>query len=604
MSNFIVSARKYRPTRFDDVVGQSHVSQTLKNALRNNQVAHAFLFCGPRGVGKTTNARILAKILNCTDRTPDFEACNECNSCKAFNQNASFNIFELDAASNNSVESIRSLVEQTRIPPQQGQYKVFIIDEVHMLSQSAFNAFLKTLEEPPPHAIFILATTEKFKIIPTILSRCQIFDFRRIQVPDIVAHLQKICNAEKIEADSDALYIIAQKADGSLRDALSIFDRLSSVSDDKKILYADVVENLNLLDYDYFFKITDALLSEDLPTVLNVFDDILKKGFEGDTFINGLAEHFRQLLVVKDTQTISLVEGGADLKKRYTQQAQLTPVSFLLTALSLCNDCDINYKQARQKRLHVEMALIKMLYINRVVDVAKEENYTKKPETISQKNNQSSISAESTPVYNTTTPPKTVNVAPKVEKKINVPATSSAGSAPSQDEGLKPAATIAMMPTSVLSSSRIGSIEAIAAMIEEEERILSNTVSRLNEVNLRDTWNKYAESHESPSTKSAMLQAVLLLEDKKVIAKTGTEFYRGMILSESRLSDFLRFDLSEPSLLLEIQMDISLAPQVENEPVSQIRKYISPREKLKLMMKVNPLVKDLAFKLDLKPDEG
>ena len=605
MSNFIVSARKYRPTRFDDVVGQSHVSQTLKNALRNNQVAHAFLFCGPRGVGKTTNARILAKILNCTNRTPDFEACNVCDSCKAFNQNASFNIFELDAASNNSVESIRSLVDQTRIPPQQGQYKVFIIDEVHMLSQAAFNAFLKTLEEPPPHAIFILATTEKFKIIPTILSRCQIFDFRRIQVPDIVAHLQKICTAENIEAESDALYIIAQKADGSLRDALSIFDRLSSVSDDRKITYADVVENLNLLDYDYFFKVTDAVLSENLPSVLNVFDDILKKGFEGDIFINGLAEHFRQLLVVKDAQSLGLLEGGEALKKRYIEQALITPVSFLLTALNMCNECDINYKQARQKRLHVEMTLIKMLYINRVVDLSKSENNIKSPETTKQKP-VAQISAENAPIYNTSPTTKVLDTA-KISIKPEKKATGTdyeRGQAPSQDEGMKPAATIASAANNVLASSRIGSIEAIAALIEEEERILATAVSRLNAVNLRDSWMRYAETHESPSTKSAMLQAELVLEDKKVIARTGTELYKGMILSETRLSDFLRFDLNEQALFLEVQIDAALSPQNDNEPVSQIKKYLSPRDKLKLMMKVNPLVKDLAFKLDLKPDEN
>ncbi len=605
MSNFIVSARKYRPTRFDDVVGQSHVSQTLKNALRNNQVAHAFLFCGPRGVGKTTNARILAKILNCTNRTPDFEACNVCDSCKAFNQNASFNIFELDAASNNSVESIRSLVDQTRIPPQQGQYKVFIIDEVHMLSQAAFNAFLKTLEEPPPHAIFILATTEKFKIIPTILSRCQIFDFRRIQVPDIVAHLRKICTAENIEAESDVLHIIAQKADGSLRDALSIFDRLSSVSDDKKITYADVVENLNLLDYDYFFKITDAVLSENLPSVLNIFDDILKKGFEGDIFINGLAEHFRQLLVVKDAQSLGLFEGGEALKKRYVEQALITPVSLLLTALNLCNECDISYKQARQKRLHVEMTLIKMLYVNRIVDLSKSEKNTKitdnaKPKPTTQ------ISAENAPVYNTSTSPKiadTVKSNIKTEKKA-INTENEHGQAPGQDEGMKPAATIAIAANNVLKSSRIGSIEAIAAMIEEEERILASAVSRLNAVNLRDSWMRYAETHESPSTKTAMLHAELVLEDKKVIARTGTELYKGMLLSETRLSDFLRFDLNEQALLLEVQIDAALAPQNDNEPASQIKKYLSPRDKLKLMMKVNPLVKDLAFKLDLKPDEN
>ena len=360
MSEFIVSARKYRPQKFSDVVGQAHVSQTLKNALRTDHVAHAFLFCGPRGVGKTTNARILAKILNCTARTAEFEACNTCDSCRSFTQNASFNFFELDAASNNSVEHIRSLVEQTRIPPQQGKYKVFIIDEVHMLTTAAFNAFLKTLEEPPAHAIFILATTEKHKIIPTILSRCQIFDFRRIQIPDIVSHLQNICNTEQITADLDALHIIAQKADGALRDALSIFDRIVSASTDKTIKYEDVIENLNVLDYDYFFKITDALLSEDLSTVLMTFDDIMKRGFEADMFISGLAEHLRNLLVCKDLQTLQLLEVGDNLKNRYQQQAVLSATSFVLTALNLCNDCDINYKQARNKRLHVEMALVKI----------------------------------------------------------------------------------------------------------------------------------------------------------------------------------------------------------------------------------------------------
>jgi DNA polymerase III subunit gamma/tau len=284
MSQFIVSARKYRPVRFEDVVGQQHVAGTLKNALATDHVAHAFLFTGPRGVGKTTCARILAKILNCQSRTPDFEACNTCSSCKSFNENASFNIIELDAASNNSVEHIRALIEQVRFQPQQGKYKIFIIDEVHMLSNQAFNAFLKTLEEPPPYAIFILATTEKHKIIPTILSRCQIFDFRRITIGDMVLHLKSICQKEGIEYEEDALHIVAQKADGALRDSLSIFDRITSFSG-KRISYNDVIENLNVLDYDYYFQITDALLGEDLSGMLNLFDQILRKGFEPDIFV-------------------------------------------------------------------------------------------------------------------------------------------------------------------------------------------------------------------------------------------------------------------------------------------------------------------------------
>nr|MBP6828506.1 DNA polymerase III subunit gamma/tau [Saprospiraceae bacterium] len=367
MSNFVVSARKYRPQRFEDVVGQQHVAQTLKNALATDHVAHAFLFCGPRGVGKTTCARILARVLNCQNRSADFEACNECSSCKSFNENASFNIIELDAASNNSVEHIRALIEQVRFQPQQGKFKVFIIDEVHMLSNQAFNAFLKTLEEPPPYAIFILATTEKHKIIPTILSRCQIFDFRRISVADMVLHLKNICEKEGLEAEEDALHIIAQKADGALRDALSIFDRITSSSAGKKIRYEDVIENLNVLDYDYYFQVTDALLAEDAPAILNLFDLILRKGFEPEVFLTGLGEHLRNILVCKDASTLALLEVGESLRERYRKQATLSPVSFLLTALNIANDCDINLKMARHKRLHLEMALLKMCYINRAV---------------------------------------------------------------------------------------------------------------------------------------------------------------------------------------------------------------------------------------------
>jgi DNA polymerase III subunit gamma/tau len=609
MSEFIVSARKYRPQKFSDVVGQAHVSQTLKNALRTDHIAHAFLFCGPRGVGKTTNARILAKILNCTNRTPDFEACGTCDSCRAFSQSASFNIFELDAASNNSVEHVRSLVDQTRIPPQQGKYKVFIIDEVHMLSSAAFNAFLKTLEEPPAHAIFILATTEKHKIIPTILSRCQIFDFRRIQIPDIVSHLQTICSAEGITADPDALHIIAQKADGALRDALSIFDRIVSASTDNTIHYADVIENLNVLDYDYFFKMTDALLSEDLPSVLNIFEDVMRRGFEGDTFIVGMAEHLRNILVSKDLQTLQLLEVGENLKQRYQNQAALSSTSFILTALNLCNDCDVNYKMARYKRLHIEMALIKMTYIGRAVDlsavpqqmlVEKKTNVGSKLET-----------------KNTAASPRSGSPAPPQYKTAETPLSTAEEPIPPLNKGEEtpgPAVPIAKVSTSTSqiasnnsapngfnASMKIGSLEAIAAQIEEEENILKQTVSKLNVANLKESWQKYAETHESPSTKAALQSANLELKAKKVTAKVGSTLMVGIIQQEFRLADFLRFDLNDAELLLEIVYDESLAlPETKSAP---LRKYLTPRDKLMLMMEVNPLVKDLAIRLNLKPDE-
>ncbi len=605
MSEFIVSARKYRPQKFSDVVGQAHVSQTLKNALRTDHIAHAFLFCGPRGVGKTTNARILAKILNCTNRTPDFEACGTCDSCRAFSQSASFNIFELDAASNNSVEHVRSLVDQTRIPPQQGKYKVFIIDEVHMLSSSAFNAFLKTLEEPPAHAIFILATTEKHKIIPTILSRCQIFDFRRIQIPDIVSHLQTICVAEGITADPDALHIIAQKADGALRDALSIFDRIVSASTDNKIHYADVIENLNVLDYDYFFKMTDALLSEDLPSVLNTFEDVMRRGFEGNTFIIGLAEHLRNILVSKDLQTLQLLEVGENLKQRYQNQAALSSTSFILTALNLCNDCDVNYKMARYKRLHVEMALIKMTYIGRAVDlsavpqqilVEKKTNVGNKLETKSTTSSARSGSQAPPQYKEVETPISTAEEPiPPINKSEETPG-------PAIPSGKVSTSTNTNTSTSNFGSSmKIGSLEAIAAQIEEEENILKQTVSKLSIQNLKESWQKYSETHESPSTKAALQSASLELKVKKVTAKVGSTLMVGIIQQEFRLADFLRFDLNDAELLLEIVYDENLAPQETKS--APLRKYLTPRDKLMLMMEVNPLVKDLAIRLNLKPDE-
>lgn len=359
MENFIVSARKYRPDTFETVVAQSSITNTLKNAIKSKQLAHAYLFCGPRGVGKTTCARIFAKTINCTNLSPETEACNDCDSCKAFNTSRSFNIHELDAASNNSVDDIRNLTDQVRIPPQMGKYSVYIIDEVHMLSAQAFNAFLKTLEEPPKHAIFILATTEKHKIIPTILSRCQIFDFNRIGVEDIAGHLEYVAKSEGVEVEPEGLNVIAQKADGAMRDALSIFDQIVSFSG-KTITYQDIITNLNVLDYDYYFQLVDQFLKNDVPQVLLIFNDILNHGFDGHHFITGLSGHFRDLLVCKDPGTVKLLEVGGETKERYRSQAQIADSAFLLEALQISNDCDYRYKLSQNKRLLVELALIRI----------------------------------------------------------------------------------------------------------------------------------------------------------------------------------------------------------------------------------------------------
>ena len=363
MENYIVSARKYRPSTFESVVGQRALTTTLKNAIATGKLAHAYLFCGPRGVGKTTCARIFAKTINCLHPTADGEACNACESCVAFNEQRSYNIHELDAASNNSVDDIRQLVEQVRIPPQIGKYKVYIIDEVHMLSASAFNAFLKTLEEPPRHAIFILATTEKHKILPTILSRCQIYDFQRIGVEDTVAHLAYVASKEGITAEPEALNVIALKADGGMRDALSIFDQVVSFTGGN-ITYRSVIENLNVLDYEYYFRLTDQLLEHRISDALLLFNEVLNKGFEGSHFITGLASHFRDLLVSKDPVTLPLLEVGAGIRQRYGEQAKKCPLPFLYRAMKLCNDCDLNYRASRNKRLLVELTLIQLGQLN------------------------------------------------------------------------------------------------------------------------------------------------------------------------------------------------------------------------------------------------
>ena len=439
MENYIVSARKYRPSTFESVVGQHALTTTLKNAIATNKLAHAYLFCGPRGVGKTTCARIFAKTINCMSPTAEGEACNQCESCTAFNEQRSYNIHELDAASNNSVDDIRQLVEQVRIPPQIGKYKVYIIDEVHMLSASAFNAFLKTLEEPPRHAIFILATTEKHKILPTILSRCQIYDFNRISVEDTVAHLAYVASKEGITAEPEALNIIALKADGGMRDALSIFDQVVSFTGGN-ITYQSVIENLNVLDYEYYFRLTDHFLENKVCDALLLLNDVLNKGFDGSHFITGLSSHFRDLLVSKDPATLPLLEVGASIRQRYQEQAQKCPLPFLYRAMKLCNDCDLNYRASKNKRLLVELTLIQVAQITAEGDDAASGHSPKQaikpiftqpaPAQQSQASIKSQTAPATTPVTNTaatttnsvphTTPTAILLAQGKEEKKVPV----------------------------------------------------------------------------------------------------------------------------------------------------------------------------------------
>ncbi len=373
MNSFLVSARKYRPQKFTDVVGQSSITTTLKNAIQSDHLAQSFLFCGPRGVGKTTCARIMAKTINCETPLENGEACDTCDSCQRFNENTSFNIYELDAASNNSVDDIRSLVDQVRIPPQDGKYKVYIIDEVHMLSSAAFNAFLKTLEEPPAYAKFILATTEKHKIIPTILSRCQIFDFKRITVKDIVEHLKQISEAENVNPEEDGLQIIALKADGALRDALTIFDQMISFSG-TAFTYQDVIDNLNVLSYEYYFSFVEYFLANDTKNCLLTFNKIISSGYEGQHFITGLSNHIRDLLVSKDPETVSLLEVSQNIQEKYSEQAQKCTSDFLINCLDILNEADLQYKVSNNKNLHIEITLLQLASITANSDANKKKS--------------------------------------------------------------------------------------------------------------------------------------------------------------------------------------------------------------------------------------
>jgi len=562
MSDFVVSARKYRPALFTDVVGQEHVTLTLKNALRSNHLAHAFLFCGPRGVGKTTCARILAKVINCQQPTSDHEPCLVCASCRSFNDNASFNITELDAASNNTVEHIRSLIDQVRFQPQQGKYKVFIIDEVHMLSSSAFNAFLKTLEEPPAHAIFILATTEKHKILPTIISRCQIYEFRRIQPISIVPHLKAICQKESIHAEEEALHIIAQKADGALRDALSIFDRMVAFSGNE-IKYADVIENLNVLDVDYYFQMVDYFLAEDRLNILLLFDEVLKKGFDEDLFINGLATHVRNILVSKDVQTLQLLEVTGTLRDRYRQQAALASASFLLTVLNLANECDLNAKMAKNKRLHVEIALLKMAHLNRILTLPPENTAfseeKKKPEPI---------------------------VKPEVTEKI-----------------IKPEIAPVSPKSNVVPDPDGGSslVKRLMREIKEEEKTGDNQVAiPLTQEALNAFWESYVLNIQQDSTRNLLKTVSLEWESELTIkAVTASSLQESTMKQEKAMMDKLRAHFHRPDLTFQIVLvknESNDAPVLPNRPPSA-------REIWSRFNAINPAIKEFAARLSLRLEE-
>ncbi len=588
MDNFVVSARKYRPATFDTVVGQQSITNTLKNAIKNNHLAQAFLFCGPRGVGKTSCARILAKTINCMKLSPEIEACNECESCQGFNNNHSFNIHELDAASNNGVDKIRELVDQVRFAPQVGKYNIYIIDEVHMLSQAAFNAFLKTLEEPPAHALFILATTEKHKIIPTILSRCQIFDFKRIQIADIAEHLAYVAKNEGIEVEQEALHIIAQKADGALRDALSIFDQIISFCGDK-LTYQAVIQNLNILDYDYYFRVTDALYNSDIPYTLNVFNEILNNGFDGHHFINGLGMHFRNLLVAKDASTLSLLQVGDSIKQRYLEQSQNWQQQHLLKALELCNKVDLNYRMSKNQRLLVEITLMQICGV-------KEDNTSVEKKTFVVKQKQSNevktaIAKEIQEQKEVATP----IILPKVEEnenlEIDLPKTSTKAIKIVNFKDNIQKKTISINPHS---KSEKQDEEKDISVVQEEKR----NEQAFSQEDLNEKWVQYANEKENVGKHNLLS----VLRDKKAILKENFNLYITLdnkvqeeVLNDekTKLLGYLKTQLENDS----ISLTVDIIPPKEEE----MKAYTS-EDKFKKMVKKNPDLLNLKYKFDLEID--
>ena len=588
MENFVVSARKYRPSTFDTVVGQQSITNTLKNAINNNHLAQAFLFCGPRGVGKTSCARILAKTINCMDLSAETEACDQCESCRGFNDNHSFNIHELDAASNNGVDKIRELVDQVRFAPQVGKYNIYIIDEAHMLSQAAFNAFLKTLEEPPAHALFILATTEKHKIIPTILSRCQIFDFKRIQIADIATHLGYVAKNEGIEAEQEALHIIAQKADGALRDALSIFDQIISYCGDK-LSYQAVIQNLNILDYDYYFKITDALYNTDIPTALNGFNEILNNGFDGHHFINGLGMHFRNLLVAKDAVTLNLLEVGDSIKNRYLEQSKEWEQQYLLKSLELCNKVDLNYRMSKNQRLLVEITLMQICGIKGTNESTEKKTFVvNKPAQ-----NDLNISKNSSPIgvkdEETKVQPAAQEVPAVETQKIDLPKTSAKSIKIVNFKDNIEKKTISINPNAEKKKE-----EKTHEIVTDEKR----NKDHFSQEHLDDCWKNYA--HQKHNEGKHNLLSILrdkkaILEDNYTIRVNLDNKVQEEVFNEdkSNILGFIKTHLKND----EITVQVTVTPVKEEE-----MKAYTAEDKFKKMVKKNPDLGILKDKFDLEID--
>lgn len=596
MDKFIVSARKYRPQTFDTVVGQSHITTTLKNAIKNNQLAHAFLFCGPRGVGKTTCARILAKTINCENLQPDGEACNTCNSCKSFNEGTSLNIHELDAASNNSVDDIRSLVEQVRFAPQAGKYKVYIVDEVHMLSTSAFNAFLKTLEEPPPYAIFILATTEKHKILPTILSRCQIFDFKRITSDDTVEHLEEIINKEDIKAEKAALQVIAQKSEGCMRDALSILDKIVSFTSGT-VTYHNTLEHLNILDEDYYFRLLDALLQQDMAGAMLLYDEINRKGFEGDLVLNGFAEFIRNLLVSKDAKAASLLDVVEGMQSRYTTTAANVSLSYLVSALNILNDAEINFKMARNKRLHVELCLIKLNFLQQAIEFSTDTNGS----VVKKKRIDGPVAYRYKSIQSLQQKPQQK---PAEEAKLYVEQTKPEGkqiTPPPQTIAQKPVAT----STTVLkpfgsngSSGKKSLLEILKQKVGDEYQIQEVKEAELLSISkLQSCWNAYTETLTSTSAMTFKV-AKLALETETSFCVTVNSLTQQKFIEQERmmLIDHIQKEFSNPTIKFSIKVE-----QGEKEDIPQ-HMLLNSRQRFEKIAEKYPLVKELKDRLKLELD--
>ena len=591
MDKFIVSARKYRPQNFSTVIGQSHITTTLKNAINNNQLAHAFLFCGPRGVGKTTCARILAKTINCETRTKDGEACNTCNSCVSFDSGISLNIHELDAASNNSVDDIRTLVEQVRFAPQAGKYKVYIVDEVHMLSASAFNAFLKTLEEPPPYAIFILATTEKHKILPTILSRCQIFDFKRITINDTVEHLQEICEKENITAEKAALHVIAQKSEGCMRDALSILDKIVSFTSGK-LDYANTLEHLNILDEDYYFKLLDQMQKQLLAEALLLFDEINQKGFEGDTLLEGFAEFIRNLLVSKDAKAATLLEVADDFKQKYLQYAQQVSTGWLIAALNILNDAIINYKQARNKRLHIEMVIIKLNYLQQAVQLIAEDQGISKKKIA---DNTKAVSFRSLPII------KIKEAEPAAEKLEPKTASATLVIETPKAEIKKQVTEIdQLIEEPKKPAGRLGSLQKIREQVLQSTNNGNNS-KPLTEESLQKAWNDFIETLAGKKNHSAVtnfkMAELKVVDENSFDIITQSNMHQKFIEAErSGLIHFMQQFFNNRSLKYQLLLEEKEAPAESGE------KPLNTKQQYQLLAEEYPLIKELKDRLKLELD--